>query len=56
MLIPIIEGKPQLFTAPNVPSIDITKFLNVDALSRELRRAQSGMSPEFSQECLNETN
>lgn len=41
VLIPIIEGKPQLFTAPNVPSIDITKFLNVDALSRELRRAQS---------------
>ncbi|KAK6950194.1 hypothetical protein Daesc_008520 [Daldinia eschscholtzii] len=40
VVIPVIEGKPHIFTAPNIP-INISRFLDVDALSRELQRAQS---------------
>ncbi|KAI2615444.1 hypothetical protein GGR54DRAFT_612544 [Hypoxylon sp. NC1633] len=43
----IIEGKPQIFTAPNIPSINISRFLDVDALSRELQRAQSAANPPY---------
>ncbi|KAI1393760.1 uncharacterized protein F4822DRAFT_424223 [Hypoxylon trugodes] len=41
VLIPVIEGKPHIFTAPNIPSINISRFLDVEALSRELQRAQT---------------
>ncbi|KAI0180136.1 hypothetical protein GGR52DRAFT_228936 [Hypoxylon sp. FL1284] len=45
VVIPVIGGNPTIFTAPHIPSIDIKKFLDVDALSRELRRAQAAANP-----------
>ncbi|KAI0382941.1 hypothetical protein F5Y04DRAFT_35795 [Hypomontagnella monticulosa] len=49
VLIPVIEGKPQLFTAPHIPSIDIMKFLDVAALTRELQRAQAAANPTYTE-------
>ncbi|KAI1769055.1 hypothetical protein GGR53DRAFT_276414 [Hypoxylon sp. FL1150] len=49
IVIPVIEGKPTIFTAPNIPSIDIKRFLDVDALSRELRRAQAAANPTYAE-------
>lgn len=47
IVIPVIEGQPTVFTAPNIPSIDIKRFLDVEALSRELRRAQAAANPSY---------
>ncbi|KAI1376790.1 hypothetical protein F4677DRAFT_445112 [Hypoxylon crocopeplum] len=47
VVITVIEGKPHIFTAPSIPSINISKFLNVEALSRELQRAQSATNPAY---------
>ncbi|OTB06831.1 hypothetical protein M426DRAFT_9261 [Hypoxylon sp. CI-4A] len=41
VVIPVIEGTPRVFTAPSIPSMDITRFLDVEALNRELQRAQA---------------
>ncbi|KAI1096550.1 hypothetical protein F5B19DRAFT_488506 [Rostrohypoxylon terebratum] len=47
VVIPVIEGKPHIFTAPHIPSINISRFLDVDALSRELQRAQSAATSTY---------
>ncbi|KAI0146011.1 hypothetical protein F4776DRAFT_660882 [Hypoxylon sp. NC0597] len=49
VVIPVIEGKPHIFTAPNLPSINISRFLDVDALSRELQRAQAATNPTYTE-------
>ncbi|KAI0010301.1 hypothetical protein F4779DRAFT_315729 [Xylariaceae sp. FL0662B] len=51
VLIPIIEGEPHIFTAPSiVPSLDISRFLDVDALRRELQRTtQSATNPPYAE-------
>ncbi|KAL7626399.1 hypothetical protein AAE478_003171 [Parahypoxylon ruwenzoriense] len=54
VVISFIEGKPHVFTAPNdLPSVDISRFLNVDALSRELQRARSATNPAYTESDFN---
>lgn len=33
------DGKPTLFTAPNYPTVDAKKFINLEALSAEINQA-----------------
>ncbi|KAI1645396.1 uncharacterized protein F4817DRAFT_317894 [Daldinia loculata] len=49
VVIPVIEGKPHIFTAPTIPGINISRFLDVDALSRELQRVQSASNPAYTE-------
>ncbi|KAI8964118.1 hypothetical protein F5Y11DRAFT_364433 [Daldinia sp. FL1419] len=49
VVIPVIEGKPHIFTAPNIPGINISQFLDVKALSRELQRVQSATNPAYTE-------
>ncbi|KAI5868131.1 hypothetical protein GGS23DRAFT_13103 [Durotheca rogersii] len=42
VLISFIDGKPHIFTAPNsIATFDIKRFLNMNALTRELQRSRS---------------
>ncbi|KAI1143995.1 hypothetical protein F5Y05DRAFT_13857 [Hypoxylon sp. FL0543] len=49
VVIPVIEGKPHVFTAPTIPSLNISRFLDVEAFSRELQRAQSAMNTTYTE-------